>query len=481
MPNYTTSYSKHKSMNLARSGKRPRSGKKGDLGQLPGARQRSRRKRGANYLKHSQSFGASNVRRRRRLSPRAGMALIFAACAFFVFLASIIWYINRDVKITLNGSTVSVRINSSITTVISDQGLDQTLKSGDLLAVDDSVLTEGGGEAYNVKLNGKRVNASRLSKIKIEGGEKLVIKSGRDRYEAYDVQATTTDPTISVDGSGSIQFVKTWGVPGRSEVWTGKQSGITHDRGTVREVVNCVVAAQSVSPDRGQKVVALTFDEAPSSVTQKLLSVLKKKGAGATFFLSGEACAGNQVAAKAIVDAGFEIGSNSQTEQDLSKLDGDDLRTQLAQGFSSIREATGTATTLLRAPGGKFSEKNWAQAADMVGAVVSWDLNSGDVQMEGASAIAQTVVDSVSPGDIIYMTDSDSTASQTVKAAGAVVDALQNAGYKVVSVSDLIKTDKELAAEMPSSFASIKMPSGAVLPQYQSDSSADSASASTSG
>ena len=275
--------------------------------------------------------------------------------------------------------------------------------------------------------------------------------------------------------------MKTWGVPGRSEVWTGKQSGITQDRGTVREVVNCVVAAQSVSPDKGQKVVALTFDEAPSSVTQKLLSVLKKKSAGATFFLSGEACVGNQAAAKAIVDAGFEIGSNSQAEQDLSKLDGDDLRTQLAQGFSSIREATGTATTLLRAPGGKFSEKNWAQAADMVGAVVSWDLNSGDVQMEGASTIAQTVVDSVSPGDIIYMTDSDSTASQTVKAAGAVVDALQNAGYKVVSVSDLIKTDKELAAEMPSSFASIKMPSEAVLPQYQSDSSADSASASTSG
>lgn len=481
MPNYTTSYSKNKSMNLARSGKRPRSGKKGDLGQLPGARQRARRKRGASYLRHSQSFSAANARRRRRLSPRAGMALVFVGCALVVFLASLIWYVNRDVKITLNGSTVSVRINSTIAAVISDQGLDQTLEPGDLLAVDDTVLTEGGGEAYSVKLNGKRLSSSKLSKTKIEGGEKLVIKSGRNRYEKHDVQATATEPTISIDGSGSIQFVKTWGVPGRSEVWTGKESGVTYDRGTVQEVVNCVVSAQSVSPDKGQKVVALTFDEAPSSVTEKLLSVLKKKGAGATFFLSGEACTANQAAAKAVVDAGFEIGSNSQSEQDLSKLDGDDLRTQLAQGFSSIREATGAATTLLRAPNGKFSEKNWAQAADMVGAVVSWDLNSGDTQMEGASTVAQTVADAVSPGDIIYMTDSDATASQTVKAAGAVVDALQNLGYKVVSVSDLIKTDKDLVSEMPSSFTSIKMPSGAVLPQYQSDSSADSTSASTSG
>ena len=126
MPNYTTSYS---------SKTKPRY-RKNTGNQLPSGRRRQQRRKGAQYLRRSQGFGG-----RRRPghgyggNDRRVYALIMVGCAFLLFVASIVWYANRSVEITLNGAAVKVRINSDIERVISDQELE--LEPGDLLAVDD--------------------------------------------------------------------------------------------------------------------------------------------------------------------------------------------------------------------------------------------------------------------------------------------------------------------------------------------------------
>ena len=77
----------------------------------------------------------------------------------------------------------------------------------------------------------------------------------------------------------------------------------------------CLLAALAVLLPRGHaaepRCVALTFDEGPSGATKQILQVLKEKGVTATFFLSGDAAEASPATAKAIVDAGCEIGSNS--------------------------------------------------------------------------------------------------------------------------------------------------------------------------
>lgn len=75
---------------------------------------------------------------------RKPYAFIAVGCAFLFFVASIIWYANREVDITLNGADAKARINSSIEQLIEDQQLEPT--PGNLLAVDDSVLKKEGGE-----------------------------------------------------------------------------------------------------------------------------------------------------------------------------------------------------------------------------------------------------------------------------------------------------------------------------------------------
>ena len=452
MPNYTTSYSPKKP-HMRRNTK--------DQGYLRPGR-RAQRRPGAQYLNHSQGFG------RKRKGFRAGgnnsrkpYAIIAVGCAALFFAASVIWYMNRGVGITLNGNEVSVRINSTIEQVIEDQGLDETTVAGNLLAVDDSVLEKRGGERYSVTLDGKAVALDALSSTSLTGGEELTVEDGADTYEEHDVAATTIAPTVTVKGTGAIQYVKTWGVPGRSEIWTGLVSGKTADRGVVQEVVNCEIAASSVSPEDG-KYVAITFDEGPSSYTSQIVDILKEKGVKATFFLSGDAVEANAAAAKTLADAGMELGSNSYSDTDLSKMSGDELRQQIQRGFDAIKSATGEDVHLLRAPYATFSLENWAETMDMLSAVVSWNVDSGDWLLPGANQIVEDVCGSVRSGNIILLTDNAATGEQSVEALPALIDRLQDEGYTLVTLSDLIATDDTLAEQV--NLSKVSMPDDAVLP-----------------
>lgn len=455
MPNYTTSYSKKPRKPHMRR----------DDNHLPSARRRTQRKPGAQYLHHSQGFGRNGMNlRSRRNKQRRPYAIIAIACAGLLFVASVVWYINRGVTVSLNGSDVSVRIHSSVEQLIADQQLDY--RAGDLLAVDDSVLEKRGGERYSVVLNGEQIDNDDLATTELTGGEELEISGGRDEYEEHEVAATEIQPTLEIKGTGAIAYVETWGIPGRSEVWTGTVSGKTADRGVVQEVQNCVVRKTSVSPKDG-KYVALTFDEAPSSYTSQILQILQEKGVTATFFLQGDRVEANQAAARQIADAGCEIGSNSASDVDLSELSGDELRQQLTQGFETIADATGETVALLRPPYGLFSDADWAQAMDLVSAVVTWNLDSGDYLLPGADAVVESVVGSVSNGNIVFMTDNDECGEQMLGALPQIIDQLQAEGYEIVSLSELVDTDEELAEALD--LSKVKMPEGAVLPQLSPD------------
>ncbi|MBE6468805.1 MAG: polysaccharide deacetylase family protein [Coriobacteriaceae bacterium] len=465
MPIQTTSYS---------SKKRPRFRKNtGDV--LPAGRARRQRKRGAQYLRHTPGLGGRGRRRPRRNSRRP-YAVIAVACAFLVFLASILWYANRGVDITLNGSTVSVRINSSIETLIEDRDL--SLKPGRLLAVDDTVLDKTGGEPFAATLNGKAVDPDRAADTKLAAGDEVTIENGKDTYEPHQVQATEIAPALTVKGSGALRFVQTWGEAGRQEVWTGERSGITQDRGVVKEPVGAVVATRGIAPSGGKKVVALTFNRAPSAGTDAILKILSEKGAKATFFVEGRAAESDSAAVAAIARAGHQVASNGYAGADPAALSGEELRAELAQGFAAVDSAGGGSTALYRPVSNEFSEQNWADAMDLVGAVVTYNLNSGDWTLPGADAVVETVVGGVSPGDIILMTDSDDTAEQTAAALPRIIDGLTAAGYQLVTVSDLIASDTDLSKELPDGFNLRKatMPEGASLPQVTKESD-DSASA----
>ena len=229
-----------------------------------------------------------------------------------------------------------------------------------------------------------------------------------------------------------------------------------------------MVACTSIKPKSG-KYIALTFNGAPSKYTDQILEILKKKGVTATFFLSSDNASTYVAQARAIADAGCEVGLYAS----LGDETGDSLRSTLAAGLDAVSAATGSKTALVRSADGRMSEEQWAAAMDLMGAAVSWSFDSGDWLRPGAESVIETVTASVSNGNIVSMTDNDETSAQTVEALPQIIDKLLADGYTFVTLDDLIATDKDLKGAIDLSQAS--MPKSATLPTLatQTDDDAD--------
>ena len=121
---------------------------------------------------------------------------------------------------------------------------------------------------------------------------------------------------------------------------------------------------------------------------------------------------------------------------------------------------------LLRAPYAAFDEQSWIDSMDLVSAVVSWNIDSGDWLLNGADEQVSTVLDSMTPGNIVLLTDSDGCAEQTLEALPQIIDGLVADGYKIVTLSDLVKTDTALSKKL-TSLTKVTMPKNAVFPQLR--------------
>ena len=162
--------------------------------------------------------------------------------------------------------------------------------------------------------------------------------------------------------------------------------------------------------------MALTFNLAPSSETEQILQVLAERGVRATFFMLGDSVSTRSGAAKAVVEAGCEVGSMGTENTSLADLDASSLRDRISSGFDTLQAATGASTRYFRGPLQSFGEEQWADAMDLVACNIQWNVDSGDWLLPGADAVVSNVVDYASNGDIILLSDSGATDGETLAA-----------------------------------------------------------------
>ena len=113
-------------------------------------------------------------------------------------------------------------------------------------------------------------------------------------------------------------------------------------------VVSAVIQQPTVNPVGG--VIYLTFDDGPSQHTPRLLEVLKKYNAKATFFVVGGAATGYL---DDIVADGHAIAIHSNThDYDKIYASEDAFFSDLYAIQNKIFDLTGVKTTLMRFPGG---------------------------------------------------------------------------------------------------------------------------------
>src|ERR1700758_2485331 len=104
---------------------------------------------------------------------------------------------------------------------------------------------------------------------------------------------------------------------------------------------------------RGSKQIALTYDDGPNDPhTLRLLEVLAKHGAAATFFLIGRFVEQRPDIIREVVKAGHAIGNHTFTHPNLIFAGNGETRSQLQRCTRAIEGAVGVTPRLFRPPFG---------------------------------------------------------------------------------------------------------------------------------
>ncbi len=192
----------------------------------------------------------------------------------------------------------------------------------------------------------------------------------------------------------------------------------------------------------GHRAIALTFDDGPSESTAEILALLARFGARATFFQCGANAERLPEAARAVSQAGHEIGNHTYSHAHLwlrspAFIEGEVGRAQVALGAIH-----GAPPRLFRAPFG-VRWPGLAAAQRRHGLLgVMWTAIARDWVDDG-QAVAARIERGAVPGGILCLHDGRELkarpdVSATIAAVRRALPVLVDRGYEFETVSGLI-------------------------------------------
>ena len=203
--------------------------------------------------------------------------------------------------------------------------------------------------------------------------------------------------------------------------------------------------------------VALTFDDGPDPTwTPRVLDVLKRLNAKATFFMIGEAGQDNVGVMQRVYREGHEIGNHTFTHPDISEISNTQVDLQLTLTESLFGSKLGVHPLYFRPPYSIDQEPDTNDQAAPVdriqglGYVIignkidtnDWDEHPRKTPQQIADSVLEQLAGmDAHPdrrGSIILLHDGGGDRSATVAALPVLVNALRARGYEIVPVSQLL-------------------------------------------
>ncbi len=182
-----------------------------------------------------------------------------------------------------------------------------------------------------------------------------------------------------------------------------------------------------------EKMIALTFDDGPNpATTTRILDLLKKYNAKATFFILGQNIAGNEDILKRMVAEGHEVANHSWSHPNLTTLPPEQVKQEVEQTQVAIEKAIGKRPTMMRPP---YGAVNQTVMNTMNLPAIYWSVDSLDWKSRNPQAILSVVQANTQPGSIILMHDIH---APTADALEPVLQYLQSQGFTTGTMTDLV-------------------------------------------
>jgi peptidoglycan-N-acetylglucosamine deacetylase len=254
-------------------------------------------------------------------------------------------------------------------------------------------------------------------------GDRIAVQNERDRREQLFVTQTPVPPGTPFNPQRTLATA-----PGVITVTRGSISGI---------VVGW--RFRQTGPSAMPNAVALTFDDGPwPESTARILSVLRRFHAPATFFTIGNLAERYPQIVRMEVDAGMTVGDHSWDHPEappFGRLSVVRVREEISRAKDAL-SAEGVSVTMFRPPGGSYGAVTLDVARALGLRVVLWSVDPADwTPGITAKAIVKRVLSHVGPGSIVLLHDGGGDRSATLKALPAIIKGIRARHLALVALS----------------------------------------------
>lgn len=211
------------------------------------------------------------------------------------------------------------------------------------------------------------------------------------------------------------------------------------------EIRDRILMDENIDPKK--PMIALTFDDGPgyydgnnSCSTERILDVLEKHNAKATFFMCASRInSSNEDLLKREVKLGCELGNHTYDHKNYGK---NVKPSDISKCSNAIKEVTGEKPTVFRCPGGIMSKEIQRECEKENMPIAYWSVDTEDWKSKNAKSVVKIATSQAFDGAIILMHD---IYPSTADAVEKIVPMLIKEGYQLVTVSELIayKNDGE--------------------------------------
>jgi peptidoglycan/xylan/chitin deacetylase (PgdA/CDA1 family) len=181
----------------------------------------------------------------------------------------------------------------------------------------------------------------------------------------------------------------------------------------------------------GAGEVYLTFDDGPTPAwTPRVLELLARYRARATFFVIGRNAAAHPELVRQAYAAGHGVGNHTWSHRRLTRLGEGALAAEVGATSAAIQRAIGAPPQCLRPPYATVDAATAGRARALGLRLVMWDVDSNDWRRPGTGVITGRVLGRVRSGDVVLLHDGGGDRGQTVAALEQVLSSLSARGFR---------------------------------------------------
>lgn len=187
--------------------------------------------------------------------------------------------------------------------------------------------------------------------------------------------------------------------------------------------------------DRTKKNVSLMFNVYENSENViKIVDILNKYNAKATFFVGGCWADDNQKTLDYIVNNNHELANHGYFHKDHAKLSYEKNKEEISLCGKIVNALSGVSMNLFAPPSGSFSEKTLEAASDLGYKVIMWSKDTIDWRDSNKDLIVKRATKNIFNGDLILFHPK----THTLLALPEILEYYISVGLNMVTVSENI-------------------------------------------